>query len=145
MLTSTDNFQGDESEIVIVTLTRSNDKGDIGFMSSPERLNVLLSRARNGLILIGNAETFMSSKKGGLLWKHFIDLLKAKNHTYHGLPVKCEQHPARQAVFHSPEDFDKECPDGGCKELWHGFAIVFGMTWCFFSLLCFSFWLIKPI
>ncbi|KAL7619886.1 hypothetical protein AAE478_010433 [Parahypoxylon ruwenzoriense] len=116
-ISTIDNFQGDESEIVIVSLTRSNSNGDIGFMSSPERLNVLLSRARNGLILIGNAETFMSSRKGGQLWKRFIDMLKAKSHIYEGLPVKCEQHPARLAVLRSPEEFDKECPDGGCKEL----------------------------
>ncbi|RYP13854.1 hypothetical protein DL767_010543 [Monosporascus sp. MG133] len=116
-ISTIDNFQGDESEIVIVSLTRSNSYGDIGFMSSPERLNVLLSRARDGLILIGDAETFMSSRKGGQLWKRFIDMLKAKNHIYDGLPVKCEQHPTRLAVIRSPEEFDKECPDGGCKEL----------------------------
>ncbi|KAI1273974.1 P-loop containing nucleoside triphosphate hydrolase protein [Xylaria sp. FL0933] len=115
-ISTIDNFQGDESEIVIVSLTRSNSNGDIGFMYSPERLNVLLSRARNGLILIGNAETFMSSKKGGQLWKRFMDMLKAQKHIYDGLPVKCEQHPTRLAVLRSPEDFDKECPDGGCKE-----------------------------
>ncbi|RYP33869.1 hypothetical protein DL768_011074 [Monosporascus sp. mg162] len=116
-ISTIDNFQGDESEIVIVSLTRSNSYGDIGFMSSPERLNVLLSRARNGLIIIGDAETFMSSRKGGQLWKRFIDMLKAKNHIYDGLPVKCEQHPTRLAVLRSPEEFDKDCPDGGCKEL----------------------------
>ncbi|KAI1122113.1 P-loop containing nucleoside triphosphate hydrolase protein [Nemania abortiva] len=115
-ISTIDNFQGDESEIVIVSLTRSNDNGDIGFMSSPERLNVLLSRARNGLILIGNAETFMKSRKGGQLWKRFIDMLKARNHIYDGLPVKCEQHPARCVILRSPGDFDEECPDGGCKE-----------------------------
>lgn len=87
-------------------------------MSSPERLNVLLSRARDGLILIGNAQTFMSSSKGGQLWTRFIDMLKAKNHIYSGLPVKCEQHLARLAVLRSPEEFDKECPDGGCSEPW---------------------------
>ncbi|KAJ8132326.1 hypothetical protein O1611_g1297 [Lasiodiplodia mahajangana] len=115
-ISTIDNFQGDESEIVIVSLTRSNDNGDIGFMYSPERLNVLLSRARNGLILIGNAETFMKSRKGGQLWKKFIDMLKAQNHIYDGLPVKCEQHPARRVILRSPGDFDEECPDGGCKE-----------------------------
>ncbi|KAH8810584.1 P-loop containing nucleoside triphosphate hydrolase protein [Xylogone sp. PMI_703] len=115
-ISTIDNFQGDESEIVIVSLTRSNDHGDIGFMSSPERLNVLLSRARDGLILIGNAETFTTSKKGGELWNRFIDMLKAKKHIYDGLPVKCEQHPTRLTILRSPDDFDKECPDGGCKE-----------------------------
>ena len=87
-------------------------------MSSPERLNVLLSRARNGLILIGDAETFISSRKGGQLWKRFMDMLKAKNHIYSGLPVKCEQHPTRLAILQSPEDFDKHCPEGGCNEPW---------------------------
>ncbi|KAJ8121165.1 hypothetical protein ONZ43_g2319 [Nemania bipapillata] len=115
-ISTIDNFQGDESEIVIISLTRSNDNGDIGFMYSPERLNVLLSRARNGLILIGNAETFMKSRKGGQLWTKFIDMLKAQNHIYDGLPVKCEQHPARHNILRSPQDFDEECPDGGCKE-----------------------------
>ncbi|KAI1303510.1 P-loop containing nucleoside triphosphate hydrolase protein [Xylaria venustula] len=115
-ISTIDNFQGDESEIVIVSLTRSNNNGDIGFMYSPERLNVLLSRARNSLILIGNADTFMNSRKGGQLWKQLLSILKAQNHIYDGLPVKCEQHPSRVAILRSPEDFDNECPDGGCKE-----------------------------
>jgi superfamily I DNA and/or RNA helicase len=36
------NYQGEESDIFIACLTRSNDAGDIGFMSSPQRVNVLL-------------------------------------------------------------------------------------------------------
>ena len=112
-----DNFQGDERDLVVVSLTRSNSRHDIGFMSSPQRLNVLLSRARNGLILIGDAETFMGSKKGEL-WTRFIKKLKDKKHIFDGLPVKCERHPKRVALLRTPEDFDKECPDGGCKEPW---------------------------
>jgi superfamily I DNA and/or RNA helicase len=46
-------------------------------MASPERLNVLLSRARNGLILIGDANTFMGSPRGRDLWSRFIGMLKA--------------------------------------------------------------------
>jgi hypothetical protein len=42
----------------IILTTRSNSACAIGFMKSPERLNVLLSRARDGLILIGNMDTF---------------------------------------------------------------------------------------
>lgn len=37
--------QAEESDIVVASLTRSNDHHNIGFMSSPQRLNVLLSRA----------------------------------------------------------------------------------------------------
>ena len=87
-------------------------------MSSPQRLNVLLSRARDGLIILGDVETFMQSKKGGELWKRFVTMLKNKNHIYDGLPVKCERHPKRTALLRTPEDFDKECPDGGCQEPW---------------------------
>ncbi|KAJ3939835.1 uncharacterized protein N0V96_009822 [Colletotrichum fioriniae] len=63
-LSTIDNYQGEESDIVIASLTRSNNNGDIGFMKAPERLNVLCSRARECLILIGNMETFMASGHG---------------------------------------------------------------------------------
>ncbi|KAI1989899.1 hypothetical protein LOZ53_003465 [Ophidiomyces ophidiicola] len=63
-ISTIDNYQGEESEIVLVSLTRSNRANDIGFMASPERVNVLLSRARNALILIGNAKTFLGGRRG---------------------------------------------------------------------------------
>ncbi|KAI3547081.1 ATPase [Colletotrichum filicis] len=53
-LSTIDNYQGEESDIVIVSLTRSNNNGDIGFMKAPERLNVLCSRARECLCRIGS-------------------------------------------------------------------------------------------
>ncbi|KAI9822767.1 MAG: hypothetical protein M1832_003000 [Thelocarpon impressellum] len=112
------NYQGEESDIVIVSLTRSNTAHDIGFMSSPERLNVLVSRARNALILIGNSETFLNARKGKDLWVRFLGLLKQRKQIYDGFPVKCERHPDRVASLRRPEDFDDECPDGGCKEPW---------------------------
>jgi hypothetical protein len=87
-------------------------------MSSPHRLNVLLSRARDAMILIGNAETFLRSRKGGDLWNQLFDLLKQGCHIYDGLPVECERHPDRKAVLRQTMDFDDECPDGGCKEPW---------------------------
>jgi len=87
-------------------------------MSSPERLNVLLSRARNALILIGNSETFINARKGRELWRRFFDLLKQEEHVYDGIPVKCEKHPDRTALLSSPDDFEAQCPDGGCKEPW---------------------------
>lgn len=49
-----DNFQGEEARVVIVSLVRSNAAGAIGFLKAPQRVNVLLSRARDSLILLGN-------------------------------------------------------------------------------------------
>jgi hypothetical protein len=113
-----DNYQGEESDIVVVSLTRSNPKGDIGFMFSPERLNVLLSRARNSLIMIGNANTFKKARKGGELWRDLFDLLGHGKHIYQGFPVKCERHPDTKAILGQLEEFDELCPDGGCNLPW---------------------------
>ncbi|KAF2649460.1 P-loop containing nucleoside triphosphate hydrolase protein [Lophiostoma macrostomum CBS 122681] len=115
-ISTIDNYQGEESDIVIACLTRSNPVGDIGFMSAPQRVNVLLSRARNGLILIGNADTFMESRKGKDVWVPLMDNLKKDGHIYDGFPVKCEQHPDKVALISQKEDFDSVCPDGGCSE-----------------------------
>lgn len=87
-------------------------------MSSPERLNVLLSRARIGLIIIGNSETFLQSRKGKDTWRPFFDLLSKQGHIYEGLPVRCQQHPDKTAVLKQKVDFDENCPDGGCSEPW---------------------------
>lgn len=115
---STDNYQGEESNIVVTCLTRSNDHGEIGFMSSPQRVNVLLSRARDALILIGNADTFMNSWKGKEVWVPLMNQLKQNGHVYDGFPVKCEQHPDKTALLAEKEQFNSVCPDGGCSEPW---------------------------
>lgn len=85
-------------------------------MVAPERLNVLLSRARKALIIIGDSKTFLASKRGVDTWRPFFDRLKEMNSIHDGLPVKCERHPDRQNVLKSPPDFDELCPDGGCSE-----------------------------
>ncbi|KAG1725641.1 P-loop containing nucleoside triphosphate hydrolase protein [Suillus paluster] len=112
-LATIDNYQGEESDIVVASLTRSNPDAAIGFMKSPEHLNVLLSRARNGFIHIGNMDTFQSKSP---LWSGLFDLLKQASHIYEGFPVKCERHPARKAILRDTNDFDEQCPDGGCVE-----------------------------
>ncbi|QIX01542.1 hypothetical protein AMS68_007059 [Peltaster fructicola] len=114
-ISTIDNFQGEESDVVIVSLTRSNDHGDIGFMSEPQRLNVLLSRARNGLIIIGNSATFRRSKKGSAVWNPFFNQLSDAGLFFSGLPVKCERHPKKLMLLAKPEDFDAYCPNGGCE------------------------------
>ncbi|OBT47666.1 hypothetical protein VE00_02260 [Pseudogymnoascus sp. WSF 3629] len=115
-ISTIDNYQGEESEIVIVSLTRSNEKGDIGFMFSPERLNVLLSRASDGLIMIGNTQTFLKSRNADQAWTPFLHFMKENGHLYDGLPVQCQQHPHKKVLLKTAQDFDIECPDGGCSE-----------------------------
>ena len=117
-LTIADNYQGEESDIVIASLTRSNETADIGFMAAPQRLNVLLSRARIALIMIGNADTFMRSRRGKETWVSFFKYLSETRHLYDGLPVKCESHQKKKILLQNVEDFETKCPDGGCAEPW---------------------------
>ncbi|KAK7402704.1 hypothetical protein QQX98_011526 [Neonectria punicea] len=115
-LSTIDNYQGEECDIVIVSLARSNASGDIGFLYARERLVVLMSRARNGMVLFGNMSTFMKSKKGGAMWTQYFDTLKDRNCLFDGVPVRCERHPDKSMLLAKPEDFDQYCPDGGCAE-----------------------------
>ena len=52
-----DGFQGREKEVVILTMTRSNDIGEIGFLSEVRRTNVALTRAKRKLVVIGDSAT----------------------------------------------------------------------------------------
>ncbi|CEL08763.1 hypothetical protein ASPCAL11908 [Aspergillus calidoustus] len=115
-LSTIDNYHGEESDVVIATLTRSNGDGEIGFMSAPQRLNVLLSRARDVLIMFGNSQTFKQSRKGQDIWIPLFDQLQANGLLYDGLPVRCEQHPQRKAVLREINYFEKLCPDGGRQQ-----------------------------
>ena len=52
-----DGFQGQERDVIIVSLVRSNNDGQIGFLRDLRRMNVAMTRARSKLIIIGDHET----------------------------------------------------------------------------------------
>ena len=52
-----DGFQGQERDIILISLVRSNDEGQIGFLRDLRRMNVAITRARMKLIILGDAPT----------------------------------------------------------------------------------------
>ena len=56
-INTVDGFQGQERDVIIISLVRANEKGEIGFLNDLRRMNVAMTRARMKLIILGNAET----------------------------------------------------------------------------------------
>ncbi|MDE5886005.1 MAG: AAA family ATPase [Muribaculaceae bacterium] len=56
-INTVDGFQGQERDIILLSLVRSNENGEIGFLRDLRRMNVAMTRARMKLIIIGNAST----------------------------------------------------------------------------------------
>lgn len=106
-----DEYQGEETDVVIASLTRSNKGRKIGFMKASERISGLFSRARDGLIIIGNADTYSNNGKA---WTQIIEAFKKEGLIFNGLPIKCEKHPDVTTSFETPESFQKQCLDCGC-------------------------------
>jgi len=52
-----DGFQGREKEAVVVSLTRANEAGEVGFLADVRRMNVALTRARKKLVVVGDGAT----------------------------------------------------------------------------------------
>lgn len=52
-----DSFQGQERDVIYISLVRSNENGEIGFLSDTRRINVALTRARKKLVVIGDSAT----------------------------------------------------------------------------------------
>lgn len=69
---SVDAFQGREKDIIIFSCVRSNEHQGIGFLNDPRRLNVALTRARYGIIIVGNPKVL--SKQ--LIWNHLLTFYK---------------------------------------------------------------------
>ncbi|KAF8951398.1 hypothetical protein BGZ52_012085, partial [Haplosporangium bisporale] len=117
-LRTIDNYQGEEAKIIIISLVRndatndSTTSGRIGFLKSPNRTNVLLSRAQHGMFIIGNAAQMENEKNG--IWPSVIKELRAHDRIGNGFPLMCKNHPETFRTVESAEQLIAVAPCAGC-------------------------------
>jgi helicase required for RNAi-mediated heterochromatin assembly 1 len=108
-----DSYQGEENDIVLLSLVRSNERGEIGFLSIENRVCVALSRARRGFYIFGDAQKLASKDP---LWWEMVKMMgegdeESRRIGFH-LPLTCDKHQNKEFVS-KPEDI-KEL-NGGCR------------------------------
>ncbi|XP_057306393.1 NFX1-type zinc finger-containing protein 1-like isoform X2 [Hydractinia symbiolongicarpus] len=107
-----DNFQGEENEIILLSLVRSNLDGKIGFLRTNNRVCVALSRAKHGLYVIGN---FQALEEASLLWQKIISDIRAMNALQDHVTLICRNHPETKVNAKEETDFF-QVPEGGCTK-----------------------------
>ncbi|KAH8600108.1 hypothetical protein B0O99DRAFT_503550 [Bisporella sp. PMI_857] len=110
-IATVDNFQGEESKIIIISLVRSNKEKKVGFLKTTNRINVLLSRAQHGMYLIGNVDTYSNIQ----MWAQIISMLEATDSIGKSIGLCCPRHVDTALQASEPLDFDKFSPEGGCQ------------------------------
>ena len=108
-----DDFQGEENDIIILSLVRSNRQNRIGFLKIENRVCVALSRAKMGMYVIGDFS--MLRGKEVTKWPEILHEMEVKGFLGGALPLCCQNHPEEEALAKVPEDFLK-FPEGGCQK-----------------------------
>lgn len=106
-----DNFQGEEAKVIIISLVRSNPQKRCGFLSTSNRINVLLSRAQHGMYIIGNSSTYYNVP----MWEQVIDMLRASGRLGTSLELQCSRHPRTPIRVSKPDHFLQFSPESGCN------------------------------
>ena len=105
-----DNFQGEENDIILLSLVRSSQSGRIGFLGVENRVCVALSRARKGFYCVGNFRLLAEKSR---LWAKIVDHMRRNGALGDSLKLICRNHPDKEISARRAEDF-KKAPEGGC-------------------------------
>lgn len=81
-----DSYQGEENDIIILSLVRSNNQGIVGFLNVDNRVCVALSRAKCGLYIFGNAQLLATETK---TWAKVVEIMAGKKKPYPPNEPKC--------------------------------------------------------
>ena len=129
-VSSIDNYQGEECDIILLSLVRSNKNNKIGFLNNFNRVCVAFSRAKIGLYIIGNIECILKGEEQNKnndknknvidskmkdVWQKIYDKAKKLNIIGDKL-ILCCQHKTEINISEL-EDFDKLYKENWCKEI----------------------------
>ena len=112
---SVDDFQGEENDVVILSLVRSEA---VGFLATENRICVALSRARRGMIVVGNLE-FLEAAKGqgatqSTYWRKVVNIARQQGHLMDAIPLYCPRHKVTNLVL-ATDSIRRVSPMGGCN------------------------------
>ena len=120
-----DNYQGEESDIVLLSLVRSNEENNIGFLRTFNRICVAFSRAKIGFYVIGNMDCIVKGEKRVEnknteirmrgVWQKIYEKAKNQNLVSNILTLKCQTHGNKSFIY-TYEDFKKH-KEGGCLKI----------------------------
>ncbi len=125
-ISSIDNYQGEENDIILLSLVRSNSQYNIGFLRNFNRVCVAFSRAKLGFIIVGNIDCLIkgeekAKKEKGYdsrmdkLWFKINELAKKKEIISNQLTLMCQKHK-NKTIISNLNDFSK-IPEGGCQKV----------------------------
>ncbi|XP_059472673.1 NFX1-type zinc finger-containing protein 1-like [Neocloeon triangulifer] len=112
-----DDFQGEENDIILLSLVRSNAEGRIGFLATENRVCVALSRAKQGFVMIGNMEILSEKSQ---IWTAVRRSIEEQCALHSFLNIRCEVHPDKKFKVSSAIDFQTLSPYGGCNQICEG-------------------------
>lgn len=112
-LATVDNFQGEEAKVVVISLVRSNEQGKCGFLRTPNRINVLLSRAQHGTYIIGNANTASHIH----MWHQVLELFRQNGNSAEHLELCCPRHPETPLLVRNLRARSQHDGDGPSDQL----------------------------
>lgn len=112
-LTTVDNFQGEENDIVLLSLVRSNLLDKPGFIKVRNRACVAISRAKIGFYCVGN---FNLLSKHSEVWRKIVKDLERNELIGEWLPLVCPRHNDNVTKVKCSEDFKEKVEFGGCQE-----------------------------
>ncbi|RIA83764.1 P-loop containing nucleoside triphosphate hydrolase protein [Glomus cerebriforme] len=122
-VSSVDGFQGEQNDIILLSLVRSREqpRSSIGFLGISNRVCVALSRAKHGLYIFGNASQL---KNRSDLWKSVLDILEKAGLCGQTINLCCQKHSNKEGGPASMEitvvaDYNCIPPEGGCSR-WCG-------------------------